>query len=147
MLSVRAGASGWNGRAVEPRGGFAWAGKVMDEESFHTVSGVATMAAYLGFFGLMAETTWVDTVDQLADLIPPQRVLALGGTSHPHGALNAVSPMLRIPGGVPLVTRIVEIPAGGFPWECIAVAAFRPGRIESPYPDIPASSRHEPGAR
>jgi phosphatidylserine/phosphatidylglycerophosphate/cardiolipin synthase-like enzyme len=46
-------------------------GKVMDGESLYAVSGSSAMTAYLDFVALLSETTWVRTIEELGELIPP----------------------------------------------------------------------------
>lgn len=45
-------------------------GTIMDGEALYVVSGGPAMVAYLDFVTILMTTTWVDSVDELNELIP-----------------------------------------------------------------------------
>jgi hypothetical protein len=47
-------------------------GKIMDAEVSVVVAGQDALIAYLDFFGILARTTWIETVDQVDELLPSQ---------------------------------------------------------------------------
>jgi hypothetical protein len=47
-------------------------GKIMDAEVSVIVAGGSALVAYLDFVGIMGATTWIDTIDQVNELLPPQ---------------------------------------------------------------------------
>jgi hypothetical protein len=44
----------------------------MDAEVSVVVAGQDALIAYLDFFGILARTTWIETVDQVDELLPSQ---------------------------------------------------------------------------
>jgi hypothetical protein len=47
-------------------------GKIMDAEVSVCVAGAEAMIAYLDFVSILARTTWIESVEQVDELIPPQ---------------------------------------------------------------------------